>query len=380
MNYSTYRFTLDLHTTKSQLCLHIPQYSTAVQFYINLTDGGKPYSIIPGVTAKLFGKKADGFAIISDCTVEGDRILYRFSEQTASCLGLVNCEIRLYSEDEEPLSLISPKFDLLITERAVNDSDVIDSAPELSVLDEILAKANIYEQNEATREGNESSRIQAELLRESGEDGRAEAERQRNVNEEFRIECENERRRAEEQRNEKVQEIAGIVGDMDAALDAILAIQESILGVLEYELGTSSNGDKYYIVKGIGTYKSSDIVIPDTYKGIVVSKIAEEAFKGNTKLTSAVIGKNVLTIGKCAFEGCSNLTSIQLTKERKVYEVVDGWWNEECYGQTDSAFVPRLASDNDPQYVAQLLTSTIVWDEDLGYISTNAWYWTALPN
>lgn len=175
------------------------------------------------------------------------------------------------------------------------------------------------------------------------------------------------------------------LSDIDKALDQIIQIQNELInGSLEYELGTSTNGDSYYIVRGIGTYRSSHLVIPDTHRGIVVSEIAENAFQGNLKLTSAVIGKNILTVGKCAFEGCSNLTSIQLTRERKVYDPGNGWTVEECYGQTDTAIYSRLASDSDPATVANLWT--ITQDEantgsglEGDIYTTDAWYWAILP-
>lgn len=182
-------------------------------------------------------------------------------------------------------------------------------------------------------------------------------------------------------------EFDGVLGDIDKALDRIIEIQNDLInGSLEYELGTSANGDSYYIVTGIGTYKSSHLVIPETYKGVVVSKIAENAFRGNTKLTSAVIGKNILTVGKCAFEGCSNLTSIQLTKERRIFEE-EGipWEMEECYGQTDTALFSRLASDSNPATVANLWTITQNEAAQVGgydgptIYTTDAWHWAVLP-
>lgn len=182
---------------------------------------------------------------------------------------------------------------------------------------------------------------------------------------------------------ELAREVMGSVAEVDAALDAILKIQEGLIGgTLEYELGTSANGDPYYIVKGIGTYKSSHLVIPDTYEGIVVSEIAENAFRGNTKLTSSVIGKNILTVGKCAFEGCANLTSIQLTKERRLFEKNGSQW-EECYSQTDTVIYSRLASDSDPALVANLWTITQNEAEDWGddsILTTDAWLWQAQWN
>lgn len=178
------------------------------------------------------------------------------------------------------------------------------------------------------------------------------------------------------------EEFDGALGDIDKALERIIQIQnELIYGTLEYELGTSNNGDPYYIVKGIGTYKSSHLVIPDTYEGVVVSEIAEDAFRGNTQLTSAVIGKNILTVGKCAFEGCSNLTSIQLTKERIIDETNPAWRTEECYGQTDSplTYGNRLAADTDPEEVARILTVTQYDEFFEEFYSTGEWYWMALP-
>lgn len=341
MNYSVYRFTLDLHQTKSQYCIQIPQYSTAIQFVITLNDGGKPYTIAEDCEVKLNGKKANDEVFLHDCQNDGTRIVYTFDGQTASQLGIVDCEVVLYGENNRPLTLISPKFQLLVTERAVNDNDVVDTVPGFSSLDKIF----------------------------TSEVERQEAEEQRKANEAERIE-------AEEQR--KV-----VFGDLDAALDAILKIQEGLIGgTLEYELGTSANGDPYYIVKGIGTYKSSHLVIPDTYEGIVVSEIAENAFRGNTKLTSSVIGKNILTVGKCAFEGCANLTSIQLTKERRLFEKNGSQW-EECYSQTDTVIYSRLASDSDPALVANLWTITQNEAEDWGddsILTTDAWLWQAQWN
>ena len=181
----------------------------------------------------------------------------------------------------------------------------------------------------------------------------------------------------------KISDVEESDAQINEVLDRIIEIQnELITGTLEYEKATSYNGDPCYIVKGIGTYKSSDIVIPDTYKGIVVSEIAEDAFRGNTKLTSAVIGKNILTVGKCAFEGCSNLTSIQLTRERLVYDMGDGGMVEECYGQTDTALFSRLASDSNPATVANLWTITqneAEGYEDFDIYTTDAWYWAAFP-
>ncbi len=60
--------------------------------------------------------------------------------------------------------------------------------------------------------------------------------------------------------------------------------------------------------------KSAKAEVPDTitYNGITynVVSIAPNAFKGKTKLTSLVIGKNVKKIGKNAYNGCTSLKNI----------------------------------------------------------------------
>lgn len=374
MNFSRHQFTLDIHTTVSQVVIPVSYMDTAVKLNITLTDGGRPYKIAEGCKAIFFGKKSDGTALMTDCTIQGNTICYTFTKQTATALGEVKCEIRLYGQSE--LILTSPSFVIFVAPRVVKDDDVLDSSDEVSALDNVFQIAADVENKLNSGEFNGKSAYQ--LACDNGFDG-TEEEWLASLKGDAYILTDGDR-----------SDIAEIVkddayGDLEEALDQIIQIQNDLInGSLEYELGTSINGDSYYIVRGIGTYKSSHLVIPDTHRGIVVSEIAENAFQGNLKLTSAVIGKNILTVGKCAFEGCSNLTSIQLTKERLVYDMGGGWIVEECYGQTDTAIYSRLASDSDPATVANLWT--ITQDEaDIGtglegdIYTTDAWYWAILP-
>lgn len=52
--------------------------------------------------------------------------------------------------------------------------------------------------------------------------------------------------------------------------------------------------------------------LPDTYCGIPVSEIGEGAFQNNKTITICAFGKNLKTIGKSAFSGCTNLMSLSL--------------------------------------------------------------------
>lgn len=168
--------------------------------------------------------------------------------------------------------------------------------------------------------------------------------------------------------------------DINTALDAILAIQKGFIeGRIAYAL---SDDGTYYTCVGIGTYKGTSIVIPDEIDGIPVKRIADYAFQGNKKITSVVVGKNIDYVGKCAFEGCSNLTAIKLTRERYFDKPVPDWLVEWCYGQTDSGWCSRLAADSSPSTVASIMTRTYCEGEQYGNtepLTTDAWTWISLP-
>ena len=137
-NYSTYRFTLDIHQVRAQVSIPVFFQDTWVRFLFNLTDGGKPYTLEEVAKATLFGKKADGTSLVEDCNIieNNTRIEYTFSEQTASALGPVECEIRLYSKSGRQLT--SPSFTIVVEERVLRDEDIIESETEKSAIDRIL--------------------------------------------------------------------------------------------------------------------------------------------------------------------------------------------------------------------------------------------------
>ena len=78
---------------------------------------------------------------------------------------------------------------------------------------------------------------------------------------------------------------------------------------LEFTL--NSDGQSYS-VKGIGTCKDTDIIIPPTYNGLPVTKIGSSAFRYCTGLTSVIIPDSVTSIGSFAFVGCTSLTSVTI--------------------------------------------------------------------
>ena len=78
------------------------------------------------------------------------------------------------------------------------------------------------------------------------------------------------------------------------------------------ELEFSENTDGTYSVVGIGNYSGTDIVIPSTYEGKPVTKIADNAFYDNEHITSLKVADSVQEIGARAFHYCIRLESIEL--------------------------------------------------------------------
>lgn len=165
MNYSTYRFTLDIHKTKSQVSIPVLFQDTGAQIFINLTDGGKPYHIAEGCKAVLYGRKPLFHAdtgkydtLLEDCEVidGGTRIRYAFSDQTTTQLGSVACEIRLYSKDGKLLT--TPAFEILVEARVIEDDEIIESADERTALDRVFESEMAREEAERERQANEENR------------------------------------------------------------------------------------------------------------------------------------------------------------------------------------------------------------------------------
>ena len=212
MNFSTYRFTLDLHKHQSQMSVAVFQYDTAVRLNIGITDGGVPYLFEDGVIARLVGEKANGTPIVHNCSIEeNSRIIYTFNKATSDIVGIVNCQIRFYKVtgdvEEEVFKLTAPKFIIVVGARVGEnvDSDVGDGefSEQFSALDEILAK-------ETARVTAEEGRVEAEQVRDGNERLRIEKEQMR---EEF----EAQRQTAEAQRQKFFESIAG--EDFDEIVD-----------------------------------------------------------------------------------------------------------------------------------------------------------------
>ena len=86
---------------------------------------------------------------------------------------------------------------------------------------------------------------------------------------------------------------------------------------LQVKVTSSSKKNPTVTITKFTDKKAKKLTIPATVKvkGVTykVTAISDKAFKGNKKLTSVTIGKNVTKIGKEAFSGCKNLKKITVT-------------------------------------------------------------------
>lgn len=141
MNSSAYRFTLDLHSTQSQLSLPVTRGDTARVLYISLSDGGQPYTIVDGCLAMISIKRPTGTHLEAFCVIESNTtIKYEFEQnpQTAIVEGIHDCSIILY--DSEGKQLASPKFTMIVSDRVVNHDDLVLDDEDRTVIDAVLAR------------------------------------------------------------------------------------------------------------------------------------------------------------------------------------------------------------------------------------------------
>ena len=98
------------------------------------------------------------------------------------------------------------------------------------------------------------------------------------------------------------------------------AWSESVSFTREHETGMTFaliDGGKAFAVSGLGTAEG-EITVPDTYRGLPVTTVADRAFYNKNALTRVTLGDNITSIGKQAFANCSYLVGVNLPKNLTV--------------------------------------------------------------
>ena len=152
MNSSTYRFTLDLHSTQSQISIPVTQGDTARELYISLADGGVPYLIADGCLAIISIKRPTGTRFEAFCVIESNTtIKYAFEWEpcTADVEGIHDCSITLYNAEGK--KICSPRFTMVVSARVLNGDDITITDEDQTAIDIMLAKEAERQQAEEGR-------------------------------------------------------------------------------------------------------------------------------------------------------------------------------------------------------------------------------------
>lgn len=139
MNYSIYRISLDMQKTNSQAMLGVKQGDSARKILITLTDGGRPYQILEGCTARLRAKTSNGNILFNYCTIYNNVIEYTLTDETCKNVGIVDCEVTLYGTDSQKIT--SASFSLIVERTVVSDGE-IEATNEFTALTKALNEVN----------------------------------------------------------------------------------------------------------------------------------------------------------------------------------------------------------------------------------------------
>ena len=139
MKISDYKISLDILKSQSQYSLPMKKGDTARVIYITLRQGGVPFEIGADCFAVLSGKKPDGTIFENNCVISDNTISYAITPQTTAVSGLIECEVKLYGNNNALIS--SPRFTIIVDERAVGEDEII-SSNEYSALTNLYSETN----------------------------------------------------------------------------------------------------------------------------------------------------------------------------------------------------------------------------------------------
>ena len=155
MNHSNYWISLDINKIKSQLNLTLKQGETGRTIHISLTEDGRPYQISEGCYATFAASKSvnnETVILSHGCTIQDNTIKYSVQPETTAHTGLVECEIMLYSADDQ--LIISSSFSITVFNNTY--TEVEDESPkEQGTLAKLISEANalIYNVNKSLKDG-----------------------------------------------------------------------------------------------------------------------------------------------------------------------------------------------------------------------------------
>lgn len=149
MNNLKYRISLDLQETQAPVVLKAMRFDTKCSIIARLTSKFLPFPLGEGVKAIFVGYKPDGTSLFNDCTIVSDAIIYDFTTQTTTAVGVVECEFKLFDKNGDPL-LTSPRFSLLVENTIFDEHVFVESTDEHNALLEFIIATTDDELNETS--------------------------------------------------------------------------------------------------------------------------------------------------------------------------------------------------------------------------------------
>ena len=132
--------TLDLTESHSNRAVTVKRGDTHRTLKIHLSDGGRPYRMLPECQAVFTAVKPDGSHLFNGCRVEGQTILYDLTPQTTALPGELACELRLYGADGALLTTAA--FGMTVADTVYADGDEqIASTGEATALTKLIGDA-----------------------------------------------------------------------------------------------------------------------------------------------------------------------------------------------------------------------------------------------
>ena len=226
---------------------------------INLYNDGKvfPINAYSGAVAAINVLRPDGKSSSFPATISGiGQITYELTSWPVGIAGDVKMSVALYGANGGRIS--TDPFTVHVSEGLYLGSEVEEDTENQTAFSNMMAsladlklKDEIREANETKRKnsekerermedvrvqaetlrtGAEALRADAETLRAQGEKARADAENVRAADESIRNNFELERQANENERKKNEVERQKVLGDVETALDAILAIQRALIG------------------------------------------------------------------------------------------------------------------------------------------------------
>lgn len=136
MDKNTQELYLDIQDNKTYEQLYAKQYCAGSEIIFHITKNGKPFDV-SDMTAAFQMKKTDQTVILNSCTVEGNTVSIRITEQMTACYGKAPFQITL-TKDETVITTITGI--MKIDESVVHPED-IESSDEFNIITDILRKA-----------------------------------------------------------------------------------------------------------------------------------------------------------------------------------------------------------------------------------------------